>query len=102
MISACEWGPRPSANSRPYWAAARSRSRRHPGGVELGSVLHRLDDFDVASAAADVAAQRQPDVVLAGARVAAQQAGRCHDEAGRAVAALGAELFVTPASHCGK
>src|SRR5262249_11159290 len=79
--------------------AARPRSRRNSGGVELGGVFHRLDDFDVASAAADVAAQRCADVVLAWMRIAAQQARRRHDESGRAIAALGTELFVEPALH---
>src|SRR5262245_63903951 len=72
-------------------------SRRNSAGVELGGVFHRLDDFDVAGAAADVAAERCANVVLARARIAPQQARRCHDESGRAVAALGAELLVEPA-----
>src|SRR5262249_61276726 len=54
--------------------AARPRSRRNSGGVELGGVFHRLDDFDGASAAADVAAHRCADVVLAWMRLSGQQA----------------------------
>jgi hypothetical protein len=38
--------------------------------VELGGVFDRLDDFDVTGAAADVAAERCADVVLARVRIA--------------------------------
>src|SRR5262249_30823730 len=79
--------------------AARLHSRRNSAGVERGSVFHRLDDFHVAGAAADVAAERGANVILARMRIAAQQAGRRHDESRRAVPALGAELLVEPALH---
>src|ERR1700750_2339482 len=65
--------------------AAPGVSRRHSTGVKLGGVSHRLDDFDVAGAAADVAAERRANLLLAGAGIAPQQAGRCHDEPGRAI-----------------
>src|SRR5262249_20775765 len=91
--------PSPQGGGERTEQAARLLSRRNSAGVELGGVFHRLDDFDVAGAAADVAAQRCADVVLAGRRIAAQQARRRHDESGRAIAALGAELFVEPALH---
>src|SRR5207244_930872 len=81
---------------------ARRRSRRNSLRVELGRVLHRLDDLHVAGAAADVAAERLADFVLARAGIAAQQPGRRHDEAGRAIAALRAELLVEPALDCGE
>src|SRR5262249_53217544 len=79
--------------------AARLHSRRHSTRVQLGGVFHRLDDFDVTGAAADVAAERGADVVLARMRIAPQQTRRRHDESRRAVAALGAELLVEPALH---
>ncbi len=66
--------------------ALRNLARRQ----QAGGMLHRLDDLHVAGAAADVAAERRPDLVLARARIAAQEAGGRHDEARRAVAALGA------------
>ena len=50
--------------------------------------LDRLDDVPVAGAAADVALERLPDLVLGRARVLAQQRGRAHQHPGRAVAAL--------------
>src|SRR5262249_61405880 len=70
--------------------AARPRSRRYSARVELGGVFHRLDDFHVAGAAADVAAERCADVVLARMRIAPQQPRRRHDESPRAGAPLGA------------
>src|SRR5262249_27759431 len=92
-------GRRPSARSRRYCAPPRLHSRRHSTRVELGSVFHRLDDFHVAGAAANVAAERRADVVLARMRIAPQQASRRHDESRRAVAALRAELLVEPTLH---
>src|SRR6516164_9257808 len=91
--------PSPQGGGERTEQAARLRSRRNSAGVELGGVFHRLDDFDVAGAAADVAAERGANVVLARMRIAPQQARRRHDESGRAVAALGAELFMEPALH---
>ena len=70
-----------------------------PVASSVGRMLHGLDDLHVARAAADVAAERFPDLALAGLRIAPQQARRGHDEARRAVAALGAELLVKPALH---
>src|SRR5512145_2573772 len=75
---------------------------RLAGLEQLRGKLHRLDDLHVAGAAADVAPQGPADFVLRRARVAAEQAGRGHDEAGRAVAALGAELLVKAALDRGE
>src|SRR4029079_9891775 len=74
----------------------RAPSRRCSGGVKLGRIGHRLDDFHIAGAAADVAAECFADFVFARTRVAPQQTGRRHDESRRAVAALGAQFFVEP------
>src|SRR5262245_11551692 len=93
------YDPSPQGGGERTEQAARLRSRRNSAGVQLSGVLHRLDDFDVAGAAADVAAERCANVVLARMRIAPQQARRRHDESGRAVAALGAELLVEPALH---
>src|SRR5262249_52700692 len=81
--------PSPQGGGERPEQAARLLSRQTSAGVELGGVFPRLDDFDVAGAAADVAAERGANVVLARMRIAAQQARRRHDESGRAVAALG-------------
>src|SRR3974390_1281827 len=54
----------------------------------------RLDDFDVAGAAAEIAGKRLADLGFAGMRVTAQQRFGRHDHSGRAEAALRAELFV--------
>src|SRR5262249_9735302 len=91
--------PSPQGGGARTEQAARLDSRRNPAGVQLGRVLHRLDDFDVAGAAADVAAERCANVVLARMRIAPQPARRRHYESGRAIAALGAKLFVEPALH---
>src|SRR5262249_24080716 len=91
--------PSPQGGGERTEQAARLRSRRNAPGVELGGVFHRLDDFHVAGAAADVAAERGAQAALARMRIAPQQARRRHDESGRAVAALGAELLVEPALH---
>src|SRR5215831_5814421 len=91
--------PSPQGGGERTEQAARLRSRRNSAGVELGGVFHRLDDFHVAGAAADVAAECRANVILARMRIAAQQPRRRHDESGRAVAALGAELFMEPALH---
>src|SRR5215831_12730768 len=91
--------PSPQGGGERTEQAARLHSRRNSAGVERGSVFHRLDDFHVAGAAADVAAERCANLILARMRIAAQQAGRRHDESRRAVAALGAELFMEPALH---
>ena len=72
------------------------------GRMQRGGVLHRLDDFDVAGAAANVAAERVADFVVGRPRIAPQQSGRRHDESRRAIAALRAELFVEAALHRGE
>src|SRR5262249_44786596 len=87
---------------RRWCALERPRSWRESAGVQRRRVLHRLDDFDVAGAAADGAAERGANVVLARMRIAPKKPRRDHDESGRAVAALRAELLVEPALHCGK
>src|SRR5215472_1554783 len=91
--------PSPQGGGERTEQAARLRSRRNSAGVELGGVFHRLDDFHIAGAAADVAAECRADVVLARMRIAPQQARRRHDESRCAIAALGAELLVEPALH---
>src|SRR4029077_8157708 len=78
------------------------RSRRHSRRVQRGGVLPRFDDFDVAGAAANVAAERIADFGVGRARIAPQQSRRRHDEARRAIAALRAELFVEAALHGGE
>src|SRR5512134_320199 len=60
-------------------------------------VLNGLDDLHVAGAAADVAAERLANLGLGRPGVSAQEPRGGHDEAGRAVAALGAELLVEAA-----
>src|SRR5512145_19892 len=60
----------------------------------LCSCLHRLDDLDVAGAAAQVAGEGRADRGLVGRWVAAQQRFGRHDHARRAEAALRAELLV--------
>src|SRR5580692_627204 len=78
------------------------RSRRDSRRMKRGSVLHRLDDFDVTGAAANVAAERVADFVVGRPWIAPQQSRRRHDESRRAIAALRAELFVESALHRGK
>src|SRR5262249_38646966 len=78
----------------------RSWGSRLAGRQQAGGVLDGVDDLHVAGAAADVAAQRLPDLVLARARIAAQQAGGGHDEARCAIAALRAQFLVEAALHC--
>src|SRR5215471_5865079 len=58
-----------------------------------GGVLHRLDDVDVARAAAQVARDRVADLILAGVLVLLQQRAAGHHHAGRAEAALQAVLL---------
>src|SRR6185436_13785841 len=84
----------PSVRSARWCGWASPRSWRDPGRVELGGILHRLDDLHIAGAAADVAAERFHDLVVARMRIGAQQPGGRHDEARGAVAALRPELFV--------
>src|SRR5665811_2594187 len=82
-----------------YCAPGPLRSRRYPLRVEGGGILHRLDDFHGAGAAADIAAERFKNLRLARIGILPQQTGRNHDEAGRAIAALRAELLVKSALH---
>src|SRR6266851_8882865 len=63
------------------------------GAQFLGGVLHRLDDVLVASASAEISLERVTDFRVGRIRVAAQQIGRGHDHAGRAVPALEAMLL---------
>src|SRR5688500_11797530 len=58
-------------------------SRHH-----FGRALHRLDDARVRAAAAQVAGERLPDLVVARALVGREQRGGFHDHAVDAVAAL--------------
>src|SRR5690242_6209750 len=58
----------------------------------LGRGLDGLDDVHVAGAAAEVALEAPPDLLVVRVRVLREQVGRGHDEARRAVAALQAVL----------
>src|SRR5580692_10154234 len=78
------------------------RSRGESRRVQRSGMLHRFDDFDVAGAAADVAAERVADFVVGRPRIAPQQSRRRHDESRRAIAALRPELFVKTALHGGE
>src|SRR5215467_9624288 len=59
----------------------------------LGGVLHRLDDVDVAGAAAQVARDRLADLLLARILVARKERARGHEHARCAEAALQAVLL---------
>src|SRR5580692_12047632 len=78
------------------------RSRGNSRRMQRRRVLHRLDDFDVAGAAANIAAERVADLVVGRPRIAPQQSRRRHDESRRAITALRAELFVKAALHRGE
>ena len=73
-----------------------------PLRLQRDGVFHRLDDFHVAGATADIAAERFQDFRFARVGIFSQQAGRGHDEAGRAIAALRAEFLVEAALHGGE
>src|SRR5690349_10277482 len=62
-------------------------------------MLHRLDDFYVAGATANIAAERLAYLRVARIGIAAQEPGRRHDIAGRAIAALRAEFLVKSTLH---
>src|SRR6516225_3830275 len=62
-------------------------------------MLHRLDDFHVTRAAANVAAERLAYFSLARIGISPQESGRRHDVAGRAIAALRTELLMKAALH---
>ena len=81
--------------SRPRPIAERlGRLRRAPTRPRqlAGRLLDRLDDVHVAGAAAEVAADPLPDLLLVRVRVLVEQPGRLHDHARRAEAALEAVL----------
>src|SRR5262249_59633468 len=59
----------------------------------LRALLHRLDDVDVAGAAAEIALQPVDDLVLGRIRVVFQEARRGHDHARGTEAALQAVAF---------
>ena len=80
----------------------RRSSRRQALRRKAGRKPNRFDDFYIAGAAADVAAERRADVIIARRRIVPQQTDRRHDKPGRAVAALRSELFVKAALHGGK
>src|ERR1700681_2392763 len=65
----------------------------------LGSVLHCLDDVDVAGAAAEVAGDRLADLELARVRVLREQRAGGHQHARGAVAALPAVLLPDALLH---
>src|SRR5262245_41233834 len=90
-----QWGPPLAIGHSPV--AEPSWRPRLVARQQVGGELHRLDDLHIAGAAADVAAERLADLRFGRARVAAQEAGRSHDEARRTVAALGAQLLVEAA-----
>ncbi len=98
LDSARRMGPRFRGDDSGRCVARRPHGAT-PCCVERGGVFHRLDDFHVAGAAADVAAERLQDFVVARVGIFPQQPGRGHDEARRAVAALRAELLVEAALH---
>ena len=85
------------------WSSLRRRSRpislaasaallggghRHLGGRGRRRVLHGLHDVVVARAAAQVALEPEPDLLLGGMRVLLEQVDALHDHPGRAEAAL--------------
>src|SRR6185312_746809 len=76
-------------------------SWRHALLAERHSEFHCLDDLHVAGAAADIAAERLQDLLIARIGVSPQQSGRGHDESRRAVAALRAELLMEAAGNGG-
>src|ERR1700694_902586 len=65
----------------------------------LGSVLHRLDDVDVAGAAAEVAGDRLANLELRRVPVLLEQRAGRHQHARRAVAALEAVLLPKALLH---
>src|SRR5580700_5294496 len=66
------------------------------GAELLGGPEHRLDDVMVAGAAAEVARQRPPDVLLGRVRVLVQQLPGGHHHARGAEAALQPVLLLEP------
>src|SRR5947207_6167253 len=84
--------PRSARRSR-FDGLGRLNRRGRAGAKLSGRLLDRLDDVDVASAAAEVAADPLANLHLAGLRVHAQQPGGLHDHPGRAEAALQAVLI---------
>src|SRR5918997_1965193 len=70
------------------WVTPYSLLRRRAALHLPGSLLHGLDDVLVAGAAAEVALQVLPDLLLRGVRVLLEEADGGHDHARRAVTAL--------------
>src|SRR6185312_10422015 len=97
---------RSSGYSRRCYARASACSRvcswRDALLAERHGEFYCLDDLHVAGATADIAAERLQDLLIARIGVSPQQSGRGHDESGRAVAALRAELLVEAALHGGE
>src|SRR6185295_18714112 len=89
---ACACSPCPAASRRapPWMASCRSFRGLLDGraGQLGGGVLNGLHDVLVAGAAAEIAGDAEPDLVLARVRILLQQAVGPHDHAGRAIAAL--------------
>src|SRR4029077_13968337 len=94
--------PRPRSSLR---NAAEGRQRGKRAGASWRDALsaerhgkfHRLDDFHVTGAAADITAERLQAFCIGRIRVFPQRPGRGHNEAWRAIAALRAELFMEAA-----
>jgi hypothetical protein len=68
-------------------------------GVQIGRIFHRFDDFHIAGAAADIAAQSFADFIVGRAGITSQQSRRRHDESRRAITALRTKLLVKAALH---
>src|SRR5690242_12293408 len=101
----------PSAHSRAsgnllfFWIPAfagmsgKADSRSDTLFAQRGGEFYRFDDLHVSGAAADVAAERFENFSVTRIRISPQKAGRCHDEAGRAVTTLRSKLFVEAALY---
>src|SRR5712691_5587817 len=105
------WPPASSLASSPCWPNSLIASWREPGATYsklagyigaphlFGRVFDGLNDIDVAGAAAQIAFQRELDLVVRGIRVLLQQVHGLHDHAGRAEAALQAVLLPETLLH---
>ena len=82
----------------PRWRPTRPRRRRRLGH-RAGTGRHGLDDVVVAGAAAQVALEPDPDLLLGGVRVLLEHVDGLHDHARRAVAALQGVVVVEGLLH---
>src|ERR1700753_1855217 len=74
-------------------AKCRARLRRQSDAAKLSGMLDGFDYFDVSGAAANVAAERRANLVLARASIVPQQADRRHHVARCTITTLGPEFF---------